>query len=303
MGAGGGRSATDTDGVAREIRELGLERNVAELDTIGLTVLEPGQAAPPSFFDRVRDATLQVCKARTGVDHDIDQGPAEPLIVDHGTADELTLREPAAQYVLPYLLFDDPVYEELVQNRTVLALMRHLLGRDVRLSSLDSIVKWSGEGYGPGLGLHHDSLTIRAPLTASDPFVSNSNWLLTDYTLEGGAFCFVPGSHRRPRTPGPGEGVDDAVPVEAPAGSVIVFHGCVWHGAFPKKTPGLRLSVHAYYARPFVRTQEAFTNNAPAEVLDRNPDSFRTMLGYDDPFGWTADGPPYLPKPRRVSDG
>ncbi len=71
-----------------------------------------------------------------------------------------------------------------------------------------------------------------------------------DYTKENGAFCIVPGSHKLCRHPKPGEGVEDAIPVEAPAGSAIVFHGNVWHGAFPRLTPGIRLSVNTYYCGP-----------------------------------------------------
>ena len=46
--------------------------------------------------------------------------------------------------------------------------------------------------------------------------------------------------------PSPGDGVEDAVPVEAAAGSLIVWHGNTWHGAYPKETDGLRMNVTTY---------------------------------------------------------
>jgi ectoine hydroxylase-related dioxygenase (phytanoyl-CoA dioxygenase family) len=95
--------------------------------------------------------------------------------------------------------------------------------------------------------------------------------------------------------PVPGEGVNDAIPVEAPAGSVIVFHGNVWHGAFPKATDGLRLSVNAFYCGPQQRTQETFQHLVDAPMLERNPPRLRSLVGYDDPWGFDdARGPvPY----------
>jgi ectoine hydroxylase-related dioxygenase (phytanoyl-CoA dioxygenase family) len=95
--------------------------------------------------------------------------------------------------------------------------------------------------------------------------------------------------------PAPGEGVGDAIPVEAPAGSVIVFHGNVWHGAFPKSTAGLRLSVNAFYCAPQYRTQETFRHLVNPAMLERNPARLRSLVGFDDPWGFhDAHGPvPY----------
>ena len=82
------------------------------------------------------------------------------------------------------------------------------------------------------------------------------------------------------------------MPVEAPAGSVLVFHGNVWHGAFPRKNPGLRLSINAYYCGPHYKAQENFRGRLDADILERNDDRFRQLLGYDDPWGFTdARGP------------
>ena len=54
---------------------------------------------------------------------------------------------------------------------------------------------------------------------------ANTNWCITDYSLDGGALAYVPGSHRRMEPPRFPEAVELAVPVEAPAGSLIVFMG------------------------------------------------------------------------------
>src|SRR5512141_3119482 len=142
-------------------------------------------------------------------------------------------------------MFKDPLFEDAVLNERPLALITYLLGQSCRLSSLTSHVKGPG---GPGLLLHSDTANgMPAPFS---PFshVANCNYALTDYTREGGALAMVPGSHRYFRQPtrveleldGPGRN-PDAVAIEVPAGSAVVWHGNTWHGSFPRKTPGLRI--------------------------------------------------------------
>lgn len=101
----------------------------------------------------------------------------------------------------------------------------------------------------------------------------------------------VPGSHRFGRQPTAGEAVGDAVPVECPAGSLILWHGSTWHGAFPRKNPGLRLNLVAYCNR-WYKPQEAYRGNVPAEMLARRSPRFGRLVGADDAMGWKADGPP-----------
>ena len=78
---------------------------------------------------------------------------------------------------------------------------------------------------------------------------ANVTWLLSDYSKEGGALCFVPGSHLLCRQPGPQEGYDQLVPVEAPMGSFVIWHGNTWHGAYRRQTAGLRMAVAFLFAR------------------------------------------------------
>ena len=85
-----------------------------------------------------------------------------------------------------------------------------------------------------------------------------------------GAECIVPAN--------PGDfGNAQAVPVEGKAGSLIVWHGNLWHGAFNRRTPGLRVSVTNYMVRPYIRTLEDFIGKIPQETLDRNPTRFAIL--------------------------
>ncbi len=267
----------------KRIRDLGLEQHVFELDTYGFTVVPPDKVADRAFFERIRATVLRLCRERTGVDFDLEQNgavgeyQAQPQIPD--------------QFLLFYLLMADRVFEEWIINPTLYALIDHLMRGQQQLSSLTSFVKWKGERN--TLGLHSDSPPDRDGRLPACSDVANAAYCLTDYTLENGAIAMVPGSHTYCRQPNPGEGEDQAVPVEGEAGSLIVWHGNMWHGAFEKKTDGLRLNVTSYHCHRRLKTQEAYQWRVTQEMLDRNPPEFARLVAADDEMGWDEAGPDY----------
>jgi len=143
--------------------------------------------------------------------------------------------------------------------------------------TLDGVLPGSPEGVLPST---HDA-------------VCNGALVLTEYTLDDGAIAMVPGSHRLFRVPAPGQGEKRAVPVEAPVGSLIFWHGNTWHGAFPKKTEGLRLNLTTYFCHRSLKTQESYQGAVPAEMLARHGEKFARLLGADDPYGWDENGPDF----------
>ena len=105
-------------------------------------------------------------------------------------------------------------------------------------------------------------------------------YLLTDFNRDNGSTAFVPGSHKWCRNPVGSEtsvGNDQAVPVEAAAGSLVVFSGNTWHGAYDRVAPGLRVSMHLLMVRPIIRPREDLIGRIPQEVLDRNPARFAIL--------------------------
>src|SRR5262249_44322438 len=116
----------------------------------------------------------------------------------------------------------------------------------------------------------------------------------------GGALAMVPGSHRMHRQPTSWEkGLDgnernpNAIAIEVPAGSAIVWHGNTWHGSFPRKIPGPRINLAVYFCRQHMYAQANYTDYVPAELLEKyGPDSrIRTLLGGDVRHGWRYEGP------------
>ena len=85
------------------------------------------------------------------------------------------------------------------------------------------------------------------------------------------------------------------MPALCPKGSVIIWPGWTWHGAYPKKTPSLRLNAVAYYRHHAVLPQEYLSvtmKNEPWNDCD-NPDLMKELIGFDDKF-------PYLEQTQSI---
>jgi len=260
----------------RQVRDLGLEAPLAEFDTFGFTVLTPEQLRCPAVFDEMREEVLRIAAERTGVTHTLDGA------VDYGAMKRA--RNWQNQFILYYLLVEHTAFRTAACHPAIRALLTLVMTPGYQLYSVVSHVKSKGDSYGPTLGIHADAGGFPDPLPGPGTYahVCNTNWLLTDYTRENGALAVVPGSHRRCRQPLPGEGVDEIVPVEASAGSVILFHGNLWHGAVPKKSDGLRLSVNVSYVNSYAKPEEDYSGIFSPEHLAASGGYLAQLVGEND---------------------
>lgn len=263
-----------------EIRRHGLEANVAELETKGLTVVQ--NAASADLVRRLREAMLRVAAERGVISRPTENRPAQYRGVGE---------------LLYALLLEDRVFEEAVMNPVALSLITYLLGESCLLSSVTGMIKGKTEERSQ---LHSDNGMIPSPFPAYAQ-VANATWVLTDYTRADGCLLYVPGSHLLCRHPTTSEMRDDAamVPVEAPVGSLIVWHGNLWHAAFPRCTDGFRLNLINLFCRMHCITQEDFESRIPPHVLERNPPRFAKLLGAHVAYGWTESGPDFSSEDRR----
>lgn len=284
--------ARKPEGVAQDIlsriRSLGLGDYVLELDSQGYTVIPPDRVGSPEFIERIRSAVLRVAEERTGVPHALDKAG--------NPGQYMTAVTSADSYLLFYLLFEDEVFEEWLENPVLGALIDHMMRGVGQLSSMVAFVRWCHPDIEDKLtlGLHSDSPGSPEGAVPLDyNLVCNAALVLTPYTRENGALAVVPGSHRLGRQPLPGEGVDEAVPVEAEVGSLILWHGGTWHGAFRRTTPGIRLNVTTYHCHKMLKTQERYQYEVPDDMLARRSARFARIMGADDSQGWGRDGPDY----------
>ncbi len=278
MEIGDWRATRDLNDIYREIRGLGLESNVAELDAYGFTVLEG--ALSPELTERLRHAVTRAAEKRSGRTFDL-EGETELENFD----------------LVPYLLFKDRAFEEALLNPGPLALVTYLIGKSCLLSSLTSHFKGPG---GFGIPLHSDTANGFAAPFSPYSHVCNCNYALTDYTEERGALALVPGSHRHFRQPTRHEFMlhgeqrnPHAIPIEVPSGTAVIWHGNTWHGSYARGVPGLRINLAMYFCRQHIQPQENYKDHVPDEILERHGASsrFATLIGKDTHYGWTDEGP------------
>jgi ectoine hydroxylase-related dioxygenase (phytanoyl-CoA dioxygenase family) len=97
---------------------------------------------------------------------------------------------------------------------------------------------------------------------------------------ENGATRIVPASHEGPaRKPDTSE----VVPVEMPAGSVLLFSGRLYHGAGASISDRPRLGVAIDYIQPWLRPCEAHTLSADPAQVRLLPQRLQELLGFNQP--------------------
>ncbi len=284
-----GNGQTNLDRAWAEIRELGLESYVADLDAHGYTIIPPAIATPNGLAERMLEAALDVSERRNGVRGDLENGSTHAGFKGRFASFAPEDGDSPIGDLMQSLLFEDRVFEEALMNRVLLAMATYLCGYSVVLSSMGCFMKGPNQST---FSLHSDT-PLPAPLPPQ-ALVCNMTYALTDFNRENGSTAFVPGSHKWCRNPigreaivGEG-GNEQAVAVECSAGSLLVWHGNTWHGAFNRTAPGLRVSVPVYMSRPFIRTQEGLIGKIPQEMLDRHPSRFAILTQQGILYGYES---------------
>jgi hypothetical protein len=174
------------------------------------------------------------------------------------------------------MLVRDPVFAELVQDDDALAILEALIGWPALLGNLSANITGPGAEGG---ALHADQIFVPEPWPA-EPQGLNLAWCLDDFTAANGATRIVPGSHRASRNARP-EDADAAVPVQAPAGTLLVLDSRTWHRTGENTTADVhRAGLFGWYTRPIYRPQENWFLSLPPDFVDDASDALLTLLGW-----------------------
>jgi ectoine hydroxylase-related dioxygenase (phytanoyl-CoA dioxygenase family) len=173
------------------------------------------------------------------------------------------------------LLAHGPRWQELPIHPRVLPLVEGVLDPGCLISSLSSISIDPGETAQP---IHADDqlMPLPKPHVAT---VCNTMWALTDFTEANGATRIVPGSHTADRSPDYGAPYD-SIPAEMAAGSVLVWHGSLWHGGGANTTGERRVGIASNYCAGWVRQQENQQLGLPLELVRRFPPRLAELCGF-----------------------
>ena len=173
------------------------------------------------------------------------------------------------------LLAHGEVWQRVPVHPAVLPVVESVLDRGCLVSSLSSIDIGPGETAQP---IHADDQLM--PLAKPHaPTVCNTMWALTDFTEENGATRLVPGSHLADGNPVYG-GDYDTVAAAMPRGSVLVWHGSLWHGGGANTTSERRVGVAMNYCAGWVRQQENQQLGLAPSLVATFPRRLQELVGY-----------------------
>lgn len=206
----------------------------------------------------------------------------EELFASEGDAAGAEFKtEPGARR-LANLVNKGEVFREIIAHPAVLPLVEHVLGESVKLSSLNA--RSVNPHWVQPQPLHCDMGGLPDERGA---WVSNTVWMLDDFTEQNGALRVVAGSHRWNRLPQ--EALADPCAdhpqqrvIAGAAGSVIVMNAHLWHGGMANHTPRPRTAVHAFYCRRDKPQQQYQKQLLDADLQATLPAELRELLALDD---------------------
>jgi ectoine hydroxylase-related dioxygenase (phytanoyl-CoA dioxygenase family) len=173
------------------------------------------------------------------------------------------------------LLAHGPRWARVPVHPEVLPVVEGVLDRGCLISSLSSITILPGETAQP---IHADDQLIPLP-KPHPPTVCNTMWALTDFTEANGATRLVPGSHLADCSPDYGAPYD-SIPAEMARGSVLVWHGSLWHGGGANATDQPRVGIAMNYCAGYIRQQENQQLGLDPELVKTFPRRLQELVGY-----------------------
>jgi ectoine hydroxylase-related dioxygenase (phytanoyl-CoA dioxygenase family) len=234
-----------------------------QLDEQGFVLLEG--VIPPAFLAELRGRLLEL------YGEEGDRAGHEFKTEAHATR-------------LANLVDKGDVFQRAIVLPDVLAGVRHVLGGEIKLSSLNA--RSADPGSEAGQPLHVD---MGAVPDERGYWVCNTVWMLDEFTPENGATRMVPGSHRwgtrpqdvlaDPMAPHP-----DEVLLLGKAGSIAIMNAHLWHGGTANRSASPRLALHAFYCRRDKPQQQYQKQLLRPDVQARLSLDVRQLLALDDPL-------------------
>ncbi len=239
--------------LAATVDELGMRPQVDQMRHEGYTIIP--DIATPEFTARLRET----CKRMTQETEGGGKG-----------------------YTAAVLLGRDPIYEEVVLNPKIRALVEVMVGKGALVSQLITSVRPEGA---KSLTLHADQNWMPAPFPLHN-YLLTMCWTMDEYTLEGGCTKVIPKTHLHRRHPNLDEVKEEAgaIPLECPPNSLTCWDGSVWHGNYPRQIEGDRVVLHITFSRLAMRTVENYDHLDEA-WLEGKPHELSIMLGREDFLG------------------
>lgn len=108
----------------------------------------------------------------------------------------------------------------------------------------------------------------------------NVFFAIDEFTRENGATWVVPRSQQTPERPSQDTIEATAVPVECPAGSMIVFDSTLWHAAGANASGRDRLAINHQFTRSWIKQQIDYVRALGDAGVEAQPPRTQQLLGW-----------------------
>lgn len=231
-----------------------IDYHVAQIADVGYSIIE--DAIEPELLAEINEALERL-------EHELPVGPGENLF------------EGVCTVRIYNLLAHGTVFTKIPTHPLVLAIAERVLDPGLLISSLSSIAIGPGESAQP---IHADDQVIPLP-KPHPPTVCNTMWALTDFTEANGATRVIPGSHLATESPSPFQQYD-SIAAEMRQGSVLIWHGSLWHGGGANTTDQRRVGIAMNYCAGYVRQQENQQLGLDQNLVQSFSHRLQQLVGY-----------------------
>jgi len=228
--------------------------HVSQIEEVGYTIVEG--AIDPDLVDALHDELLRL-------EEELGVVPARNTFEGLHTTR------------IYNLLARSPLFEQVPVHPAVLPICERILDPGLLVSSLSSIAIGPDESPQP---IHADDQIIPIP-KPHPPTVCNTMWALTDFTESNGATRIIPGTHLASESPDLFQHYD-SIPAEMPKGSVLVWHGSLWHGGGANHTGSRRVGIAMNYCAGYIRQQENQQLGLPMQTVRQFSPRLQELVGY-----------------------
>ncbi|WP_397451932.1 phytanoyl-CoA dioxygenase family protein [Pseudomonas sp. NA-150] len=226
-------STTDTDEAIEQIRSIGYAVVQSGLTAEDLIIFK-------NEFDRAHTCYIEKYGKEFLEDRD----------------EQNTIRLP--------LLSESKRFIEISTNPNVLAVIGQLIKGKFILNQQNAIINPPREQYNQGAW--HRDLPYQH-FVSSDPIAINALFCLDDFSKENGATFVIPASHKTGSFPSEKYIKNNAIQVEAKAGSFIVLDCMLYHAGGYNRTLEKRRAINHIYNIPFLKQQIQIPGNIDPNTL------------------------------------
>ncbi len=173
------------------------------------------------------------------------------------------------------LLAYGELWQAVPVHPVVLPVVEGVLDPGCLISSLSSVTIRPDETAQP---IHADDQLLPIP-KPHPPTVCNTMWALTEFTEQNGATRIIPGTHVSDHSPDYGTHYD-SIAAAMGRGSVLVWHGSLWHGGGANHSDRVRVGIAMNYCAGYIRQQENQQLALSPRLVETFSPRLRDLVGY-----------------------